>query len=396
MTGRYLNRQRNILDYALGSLWRNRFKNTGVFLVFGLVIFVIASFRLVSSSLDSASQSLLTSVPDITVQKMTAGRQVLMSYQDISEIEKFFGIRKIKPRIWGYYFDEVSGANYTVIGVADLETGEPVPGVSIVKNSDAALKKGVSRAIIGQSVKEEKNLEGRLSFSLFRPDLSLKSFLAMGSFAETTSLVTADLIVVDIDAAADLFGMRGDEVTDLVISVANPSEIATIAKKISDRIPGSRVITKNQIQKTYRAAFGWRSGFGLICLLGSVGAFIIFAWDKASGLSEDQKREVGILKAVGWQTVDVMSVRFWESVVISILAFSVGYTLAWIHVLMFDAQLLKPLLLGWSILRPPLTLVPVFHCADLLLIFSISILPYLAATVMPAWRSALVRPDSIV
>ena len=222
--------------------------------------------------------------------------------------------------------------------------------------------------------KKGKNLEGRRSFSLFRPDVSLKSFQAMGTFVETTSLVTADLIVVELDAAADLFGMQDDEVTDLVISVANPSEIATIAKKISESIPGSRVITKSQIQKTYRAAFGWRSGFGLICLLGSVGAFIIFAWDKASGLSEEQKREVGILKAVGWQTVDVMSVRFWESVVISVLAFSVGYTLAWVHVLLFDAQLLKPLLFGWSVLRPSLTLVPVIQFTDLLLIFSISVL----------------------
>ena len=186
------------------------------------------------------------------------------------------------------------------------------------------------------------------------------------------------------------------ELTDIVVSVSNPTEIDTIAQKISERVPGSRVITKNQIHKTYRAVFGWRSGFGLVCLLGSVAAFVILAWDKASGLSEEQRREVAILKAVGWQTADVMSVRFWESVVISVLAFSIGYTLAWAHVLWFDGLLFKPVLLGWSVLNPPLSLLPVFHLADLMLIFSISILPYLAATVIPAWRSALIRPDSIV
>ena len=391
-----LNRQLNILDYALGSLWRNRFKNSGVLLVFGLVIFIIASFRLVTSSLDNAAEQLLTTVPDITVQKMTAGRQDVLHYSDIEEITALFGIREIKPRIWGYYFDEVNGANYTVIGDAAFHGREQLPGLSIVDRPDERVSQGLSPVAVGQSVITGKNLQGRSSFSLFRPDLSLKSFYLSGVFAEATSLVSGDLMVMEIAAAADLFAMGDGELTDIVVSVSNPTEIDTIAQKISERVPGSRVITKNQIHKTYRAVFGWRSGFGLVCLLGSVAAFVILAWDKASGLSEEQRREVAILKAVGWQTADVMSVRFWESVVISVLAFSIGYTLAWAHVLWFDGLLFKPVLLGWSVLHPPLSLLPVFHLADLMLIFSISILPYLAATVIPAWRSALIRPDSIV
>ena len=389
-------RQLNILDYALGSLWRNRFKNSGVLLVFGLVIFIIASFRLVTSSLDNAAGQLLTAVPDITVQKMTAGRQDVLHYSDIEKIAVLFGIEEIRPRIWGYYFDEVNGANYTVIGDAAFHAREQLPGLAIVDRPDERVSQELSPVAAGQSVISGRNLQGRSSFSLFRPDLSLKSFYLSGVFVEATSLVTGDLMVMEINAAADLFAMGDDELTDIVVSVSNPAEIDTIAQKISELVPGSRVITKKQIRKTYRAAFGWRSGFGLVCLLGSVAAFVILAWDKASGLSEEQMREVAIVKAVGWQTADIMSVRFWESVVISVLAFSIGYTLAWAHVLWFDGLLFKPILLGWSVLNPPLSLLPVFHLADLLLIFSISILPYLAATVIPAWRSALVRPDSIV
>jgi len=396
MAFRTLGRQRNILDYALGSLWRNRYKNTGVFLVFSLVIFIIASFRLVTVGLETAADQLLTTVPDITVQKLTAGRQDVFLLQELSGINEIFGIREVKPRIWGYYFDELNGANYTVIGDAAFNDRRQLPGLSIVYRAEDSVKQGVSNAVIGRSVLDSKNMAGRYSFSLFRPDLSLKSFYVAGTFAETTALVTGDLIVTGLEDASDLFGMEENEITDLLVEVGNPTEIETIARKISQQVTGSRVITKTQIRKTYRAAFGWRSGFGLVCLLGSVCAFIILAWDKASGLTEEQKREVGILKAVGWLTADVMSVRFWESVVISFLAFSLGYTMAWAHVLWFGGALLKPILLGWSVLDPPLSLLPVFSPADLMLIFSISVLPYLAATVMPAWRSALVRPDSIV
>ena len=208
-----LNRQLNILDYALGSLWRNRFKNSGVLLVFGLVIFIIASFRLVTSSLDNAAEQLLTTVPDITVQKMTAGRQDVLHYSDIAEITALYGIREIKPRIWGYYFDEVNGANYTVIGDAAFHGREQLPGLSIVDRPDERVSQGLSPVAVGQSVITGKNLQGRSSFSLFRPDLSLKSFYLSGVFAEATSLVSGDLMVMEIAAAADLFAM-GDERVD--------------------------------------------------------------------------------------------------------------------------------------------------------------------------------------
>lgn len=392
----FFGRQQNILDYALSSLWRNRLKNLGIVVVFSLVIFMIASFRLVVSGLDRATQELMTSVPDIIVQQMTAGRQVSIDTAVINELDSIFGIAAIHPRVWGYYFDESNGANYTVIGDDRFTTDTEMAGLGIEYGDRTDRSYNSASVVIGQSVTTQLMLGGRRNFSLFRPDLSLKAFQRVGEFSRKTAMVSDDLIVMHIEAARDLFDMRSSEVTDLLVSVVNPAEIDTIARKISENIDGSRVITKRQVAKTYRAAFGWRSGVGLACLFGAIAAFVILAWDKASGLSPDQRREVGILKAVGWQTGDVMTLRFWESVVVSLSAFVLGYGLAWLHILFFNGMLYRPVLLGWSVLRPSLTLMPVLRIDDLLLIFSLSILPYLAATVIPAWHSAMVRPDSVV
>ena len=227
-------------------------------------------------------------------------------------------------------------------------------------------------------------------------DLSLKSFLSSGTFNGETSMVTDDLIIMDLNAARDLFGVQDDQITDLLVDVANPLEVDNIADKIGERLDGVRVVTRERIGKTYRVAFGWRSGFGLACLFGAVAAFFIFAWDKASGLTPAQQQEVAVLKVLGWQTEDIITLRFWESVIISISAFGLGYLAAWIHLLFFNGLLFRHLLLGWSVLKPPLSLVPVFSFADLLIIFSLSMLPYLAATVIPAWHSATIRPDSVI
>ena len=390
------NRQRNILDYTLGSLWRHKFKNGGVFLVFSMVIFIIASFRLVTTSLENSSDTLLKSVPDIIVQKMRAGRQDILKLEERGSLDQIFGIKTITPRVWGYYFDETSGANYTVFGIPRDKWLHTFPDILRDSGEGLSLKRGVSAAVIGHAVRKHKNLEDRRSFSLFRPDLSLKSFYSVATFPSNYEVITADLIVMDMEGAQDLFGMHKSEVTDLALEVGNPAEIEKIAQKISESIAGSRVITKSQLHKTYRAAFGWRSGFGLVCLLGSIAAFIVLAWDKATGLSEEQRREVAILKAIGWHTTDILTIRFWESVLISGAAFIAGGLAAWIHVLWFEGYLFMPVLLGWSIIRPSLVFVPALHLADVMLILSISVMPYLAATVIPAWRSAVIRPESIV
>jgi len=138
------------------------------------------------------------------------------------------------------------------------------------------------------------------------------------------------------------------------------------------------------------------ASLALFVAAGAVLAFVIFAWDKASGLSQEEKKEVSILKLLGWQTSDIIFLRFCESLTVSFLAFLAGYLLAWMHVVFFDGAVFRPVFLGWSVLRPVFSLVPSFAVGDLLLIFSLSVIPYLCATAVPAWRAATVRADSVI
>ena len=389
-----LEKQLNILDYALSSLWRRRLKSLSVLLVFAAVIFLLASFQMVTQALTDKARQVLVHTPEITLQKMSAGRQeaIPLAYQE--QLAGIFGIRKVVPRIWGYYFDEVRLANYTVMGMAVDQMPE---GARL----DTALASGAmpgpdeqGKAVIGQAISKALALEGRATFSLFRPDLSLKGFTVSGEFSSDTDILTNDLMVMSLADARDLFALPSGLVTDFCIYVANPKEIETIAKKIAAALPSVRVLTRPQIQKTYQVVFGWRSGFGSICLLAALAAFVILAWDKASGLSPEERREIAILKVLGWETSDILAVRFWESVIVSGLACIVGMTAAYIHVVYFAAALFRPVLMGWSVLRPELQLAPRIEAGDVLLLIAFTVIPYLAATVIPAWRSATVPADS--
>jgi len=396
MSSSHLQRQLNILDYGISSLVRRKLKNSGIFMVFSAVIFLLASFQLMTGALTRTADIILVTVPDITVQQMEAGRQVAISSDSVKKLKKLFGIRKKITRIWGYYFDESNGANYTVMGL-DFSIINPDKQLHLSLASGHFPVGGErGKVVLGPAVIKNMDLGKRRNFSLFRPDLSMASFEMVGLFSNETALVSDDLIVMSLEDASDLFGMGEGMVTDLMIQVGNASEIDNIAQKIADLLPGSRVLTRSQIRKTYNVVFGWRSGFGSVCLLTSLVAFVILAWDKASGLSQEEKKEVGILKMLGWQTSDIMAVRFWESCVVSLLSFLVGYSLAWVHVVWYNGYLFRPVLLGWSVLKPTFTVLPVISGTDILLIFSFSVIPYLGATVVPAWRSAIVRPDSVI
>jgi len=396
MNAHSLGRFLNILDYGLLSLKRKKIKNISIFLVFALVVFLFGSFQLVTGALTEIAQNVLTTGPDITVQQLSAGRQVSIATSSQEKLKNIFGIKKIDKRIWGYYFDESNGANYTVMG-ADRPLQE-YPGDQPLQVSEGRLPKynTPGEVVVSEDIRSALQLHDRSFFSLFRPDLSLASFKTVGVLDPSSDILTSDLILMSLADARDLFAISSDKVTDLLVYVANPNETETIAGKINDRLPGVRVLTKAQILKTYRVIFSWRSGLGAICLLTSLVAFTVLAWDKASGLSQEEMREVGILKILGWQTQDLLLLRFIESSTVSLLAFLTGYFLAWMHVVFFDGALFRPILLGWSVLRPTFELVPPFVLSDMLLIFSISVIPYLCATAIPAWRTAVVRADSVV
>ena len=396
MISKGLEKQFNILDFSLSSLWRRKLKNLGIMLVFALVIFLLGSFQMLTGALTNSAEAVLTNTPEITIQKMSAGRQEAIPLDYIERLRSIFGIRAIIPRVWGYYFDESSLANFTIMAMGSDSMPDAGKLNLTLAHGHFPKSTEAGTAVIGRSVQDILRLGKRNIFSLFRPDLSLKSFTKVGIFSQQTDLLTNDLIVMNLADARDLFAIEPSMATDLCVYVTNPTEIETIAKKIAVLLPDTRVLTKNQIQKTYQVVFSWRSGFASICLLTALVAFAILAWDKASGLSPEEKREIGILKILGWETGDILAVRFWESTVLSALAFVMGCTAAYYHVAFFDASLLKPVMVGWSVIHPSFKLLPSVTLADLLLIFTFSVLPYLGATIIPAWRCSTVPPDSVI
>jgi ABC-type lipoprotein release transport system permease subunit len=328
-------------------------------------------------SIKKEATTILRDTPDLIVQRISAGRHDPMPLSYVEKIKQTRGISSVKGRLWGYYYDPITGANYTLMvpeqfshGPGGIEIGQGISRMRTTFPGDALDFKTWEGKIINLEVKK-----------VFSPE---------------SELVSSDLILISEDDFRTLFGGSTDRVTDLVLRVKNPREIPTIAAKIAELLPDTRIILREEILRTYDAVFSWRGGLLILILAGAVLAFIILSWDKASGLSQEERKEIGILKAIGWETSDVILMKFWEGMAVSLSAFLAGILLAYVHVFFASSSLFEPVLKGWTVLYPQFRLVPFIDVSQVVALFFLTVVPYTVATIIPSWRAATVDPDSVM
>jgi ABC-type lipoprotein release transport system permease subunit len=374
MTGGFA-RQARLLDYTLRALGRHRARNLALLAVYTAVIFVLASVMLFAQALKGEAAALLQHSPEVLVQKLAAGRHALASTADLAVVGDVRGVSAASGRLWGYFFDPVAAANYTLMVPPDRPPG-------------------ARQVVIGDGVARARGLAAGNPLALRSPSGALHAYTVERVLSDASSLVSADLILMNEVDYRSFFELPAGVFTDLVFTVTNPQEVRTVATKIAAKLPGSRVILREELLRTYESLFNWREGLLLAVAGLSLLAFVILAWTKAAGLSADEAREIGILKAIGWDTTDVLQMKLWEGLLVSGFAFLAGYVAAHVHVFHLGAPLLAPLLKGWATLYPRFDLAPTFDGLQLLTLGLLAILPYTLTTLVPSWRAAITDPDA--
>jgi ABC-type lipoprotein release transport system permease subunit len=356
---------------------RRKGKNAALVAVYAVIVFTLASVMFFASAFRKEALAVLADAPQIIVQRVMAGRHDLIPLGAADQIRSLRGVRAVRGRLWGYYHHPAAGSNYTVMVSEQFAYGE----------NDAMIGSGVLRS---WGTLED----GRLYLKAYNGEVLRLNVAEV--FSAGTNLATADLILMSETAFKRLTGMPDGVATDLAVAVRNEKECGNIARKISKLLPDTRQILRAEITRTYESLFDWRSGYVVVLLSGAVLAFFIFAWEKATGLSAEEKSEIGILKALGWNTTDVLVMKFWEGCVISLSAFLIGAIAAYLHVFLASAPLFEHALKGWAVLYPTFRLDPAISAYQIGVLFFLTVVPYALLTVIPAWRVATTDPDLVM
>lgn len=383
-----------LIEYALGAILRQKSKNLFILFIFIFLTFLLSSVFFISNSIKYELNSTIDSLPQIIVQNVKGGKAYDINVNTLDNILAITGVQNANARVWGYYYFTQAKVNFTIVGIDNYETQYKHSFTKLAENFD---KKKYSYMLVGLGVKKilSKHYYKKY-FNFIKPDGTIKKVFFGGVFKADTQLESNDVIVVSKEDAREIFGLDENMATDIVISVANPKEIETVKEKIQQLYPNVRIITNKDLKSSYKNIFNYKSGIFLALFVTCLFTFFMIVYDKASGLTSEEKKEIGVLKSLGWTIDDVLKSKFYEAFIISFIAYLIGITFAFSFVYILQAPLLREIFEGYSKLKPPFELPFIFDFQTLFLVFFLSVPVYIAATIIPSWRIATLEADEVI
>jgi len=382
-----------LIEYALGSIIRQGHKSLFITVVFTLLTALLTSIFFITNSIKYELNTTVDALPQIIIQHTKASRIAEIDIASTDRLLNIPGINSVNARVWGYYYFANAGVNFTLVGVDEFEEQYSDTLDGIIKkgeldNSGMFIGAGVSEIMSSSYYKDY--------FNFIKPDGTIKKVMISGVFDSDIELESNDMIVMSKETLREIFGIEESKATDIVVKISNIEEIETVALKIEQMFPNARVITNDDMKLSYENIFNYKSGIFLALFIISIFTFFIIIYDKMSGLSSEQKREVGILKAIGWRVDDVLKEKFYESLILSLFAYILGVIVAMLYVYIFNAPLLRGIFIGYSDLKPLFEISFILDFQTLFLVFYLSVPIYVAATIIPSWKVASLEADDVI
>jgi ABC-type lipoprotein release transport system permease subunit len=396
-----MRRFKNLLNYSLNCVQRYKVRTFVILLCLGISASVFSSVAFMKDGLTREGAISLNYAPDITVQGISGGRQSFINTSYVGYVQTP-GVVAVEQRIWGYA--NVGNSLLVVVGL-DLKNTTinkysylnqtkmyPIESGTFLdpqSNGTIVIGKGVA-ALLGAKVGN--------NLTILTESNQFMQFKLVGIFNSESSIYNADIIVMNINDARTFFDVPEGHVTDLLlyVSAVDPASklslVNYVARSITN-LPNIRVLTKDVLLQAQQTIYGDRSGFFSIVWYVILISVAMIAFHQTVVVGHESKFEVGLLKSLGFSTLDIIQVRLVESIFLGAIAGAGGLLIGIIYAAILGAPVLKDFMLGWATLYPGFPVPVLVSAQTVLFTFAVTIVPLLFATVIPSWLNATVDPD---
>lgn len=334
---------------------------------------------------------------DITVQQMSGGRPGLIQGKLISEIAALKNVRKVTPKVWGYVPLKIGQEKfiYTLMGIDPGNILSP-DNISLVIEEGRFLNSGdKNRAVVGKAFAAQNMLKIRDKIN-FSDELGNQyQFDIVGIFNSSAKIYTANLIVTDINSAKAFLGYGSDQYSDLSVYLDDPSLADLVARSIVASHDNVRALTKDDLSAGIKRLYEFKSGIFQLMWLILLLTVLLLAWSEGGGSALSMKKEIGVLKAIGWRTLDIIEIKMMEIIIIGLSGITLGI-LSGILYVHLGAPIASEYFLGQAASYPRFSLPIYIEWGSLFLLFITGLFPLCAATIFPAWLMGTIEPDSAI
>lgn len=394
----------NLAGYAFGNVLKYRTKSLAIVFALFVSSSVLCSVEFIREGVTQDVIASMEEGPDILVQRLVGGRQAVVPLDWIQNVSTTHGVRVASPRVWGYS-DVGSGSLLTIMGVNATEysalagaVGTDLVGEGRFLNESDRYKMIVGQGIVDMMAASAASISIQVGsvLSLITFGDELVEFEVIGIFGSQSKIFSYDLILTDIQSARTVLGVSNSSCTDIAVWTDFGADLNSVAFRLDTGIEEARILTSNAIADLLLKTYGGRSG--IVALLWSILilAVVLLSFTASSAGSEEARREVGLLKALGFDTVDILEIRMFESATISLLGVSIGISFSIIYTFVLGAPLLSGYLLGWNLLLLNGGIPLSISLPTIFMVYAVGVVPILVAAVIPSWRNAITEPDIVL
>jgi len=381
------------LNFLFLMLYKHKSNHIAIFIIATLLIFLLSAMTFIASSLHEEMQGSLKGESDFIIQRLHAGRAVDTPLFWGDSITQIRGVSTVTPRVYGRYFIPSEGKYFTIIGVDFFEEQNVLYLQKLFKHLDIKAFLQKDQMIVGQGVKAYMHSHFYESyFNFLTPKGETKKVSIYESFDAKTNLLSNDVIVMSAALAREILGMDASQASDISISVPNEAERDNIAFKLASLHFDARIISKTQMQSAYEKFYNYKSGLFLLLFILSLSTFMLILYQRYAMVGGSDKKEIAILRMMGWSIKDVLKLKLYETLFIGVFSFMLGVILAYIFVFIFQAPLLRDIFLGFGNLQIQPTFQPVIDAGVFSSLFLFFILPFVFSVIIPVWRIAIIDP----
>jgi ABC-type lipoprotein release transport system permease subunit len=334
---------------------------------------------------------------DLYVSGTQFGRTVPVPLAAVERIAALPGVVRAVPRIVGRISlgDERHAA--VVVGMPP----EAMPSPSFIEG-DLFTDEQTNQLVVGSELASRLSLKvGSLLPPFYRNRHGERVSKVVGIFKSEAPLWQANLMFCSFDTAARLFDQPALATDVLVYCRAGAAEqlAPALRRQLHWELPdGSRldvhVAGRDSLRALWTVAVAHRDGvFHLHWMLGV--AIAVLAVLVTSGFGSSERRnEVGILKAIGWRTDEILVRNLIEGLLLTAIGASLAVLVTWIWLAGFNGLAIANLFvpgLGW---RPrvdvPFQLAPL----PVMLAALLSWIVVTSGSLYTTWRTAMTPPAS--
>lgn len=371
-------------------LIKHKSKHLAIFIISIFIVFLISSVLFIKNSLQKEIFSTLENQSDFIIQQTNGSKIVNTPVSWIDDFSSINGVKNTQQRVYGQYYFLPENVYFTIVGIDLFEENTNKKLNELLKSLDISNFLENDSMIIGDGIKkifDKYHYFDSYDFKLSNSDL--KNIKVFNSLPKDLNLVANDLIIMDINLAKEILNINENESTDIVLNVPNNLERQNVKEQLLLEHSNLRILQKDELKKEYENMFNYKGGIFLILFIVVLFTFILILYQRYSMISSTDKKEIGILKAVGWSIKDIIKLKIMENFIVGFMAYIIGVVFSYIFVFILNAPILKHIFIGFSNMQNDFIFNPNIEINSLITLFLFFMIPFLSAILIPVWKVAV-------